>query len=768
MLKRPFFMERKLTACAIGLLAGILLGIKMPYRPLIPAAGIILSAAWVGLRRGRKKNALVAVTALILFSGALYGAVRAHPALPQARGRGQVTAVVGEEPAPRASGGYRSVLKDVVFTDETGAETYLGTLYWTMTPSTESQQAFAESVTAGSLVTVTGKVYEPGLADNPYGFDFRLYLLERRIGLGFSGCTDGVVTGRAPMSPGMFPVMVRKALSGAMDRIFGEAAAYPKALLLGEREELSAETRENFNQLGIAHMLAVSGLHVALLAGLVTGIAAWLGAGVKTRFVLSFVFLALYCAVLGFPVSAVRASVLFVMDRARVVRRRSGDTLTGLSAALIVVLAVFPLSVLSVGLWMTFGAVLGIHLARNALDHRLRNVKGRVLIRPALTTAGAVWGMAVPSVMAYHSFSLWGLLLSPLACAFLAVLLPVYLAVFALGLLYLPAGQAAAALLHRLIGWLPGLLEIFPKASFTLPSPSVWFLIAFVTVTVLLTRYVLLPVRRRVLIGCAVIVICLAGGILTQDRGVTYIQFSMGQADAAVLQDGRETVVIDTGENGSDLANYLMSVGRRPDTLILTHLHSDHCGGVRQLMNNGLIPQRIILPEGAADQQIDDVGLEVLSLLRDAGSLIRFAARGDSFDTPRARITFLWPVRGAVRRGQDPNLYSLAGVIDGDGVRLLFTGDLDGAYEDYAAVPADILKVAHHGSGGSTSESFLDAVGPTALILTCESGRALPNINTLARIEAYGADVYRTDGTGAVTVRFGGGSYTVTLYLKQE
>ena len=768
MLRVPFFRQRPLTACALMSLTGILAGIRMPFYPLIPAAGLVCSAAWIILRKRQGRTALAAVCTLFLFAGALYGAVSAHPPVPGAAGKGRITAVAGEDLAPRPAGGYRGVLRDAVFTDETGRETYLGTLFWTLTPSTDEQQAFADAVGAGQSVSVTGRVYVPGPADNPYGFDLRLYLLQRGIRLGFSGCADGEVTGPAPFEMWMLPVMARKALSGLMDRVFGPSAPYPQALLLGERGALPDETRESFNRLGIAHVLAVSGLHVALLAGLVTGAAGRLGAGVKARFLISAVFLTAYCAVLGFPVSAVRASVLFVLDRARAVRRRSGDTLTGLSAALLIVLALFPLSVLNVGLWMTFGAVLGIHLVRGTVDHRLRTARSRALLSPVLTTVGAVWGMAVPSVMAYHSFSLWGLILSPLACAFLALLLPVYLIIFALGAVWLPAGQAAAAVLHRLLSWLPGLLRAFPEASLTLPSPSVWFIAGFVTVTVLLTRYVTAPVKSRLLIGSAAVVICLTGSLLTYDHAVRYIQFSMGQADAAVLTDGRETVVIDTGENGSDLAAWLMSVGRRPDTLILTHLHSDHCGGARQLLESGLVPGIVLLPEGAENQKIDAAGYEILSLLEEKGARIDHVSRGDEIATARARLTFLWPEKDTVRRGQEANLYSLAGIIDVQGVRLLFTGDLDGAYEDHAAVPADILKVAHHGSGGSTYEAFLDTVRPANLILTCESGRALPNINALARLEACGADLWRTDETGAVTVRFSGGDYTITPYLKQE
>ncbi len=765
-LKVEFFRQRPLTACALGLLAGALLGIYLPWRPflLLTAFALSVTGAVLSFRSGQGK--LTAVTACFLLTGALLAGFGSHPSLPAFRGTGTVTAVVEEPLSPRAAGGYRTVLRDAVVTDETGAQTCLGRLYWTMAPSDDSQTAFAEGIRCGDRVTVTGKVYAPSPRDNPYGFDFRLYLLQRGIGLGFSGCKDGEVLQRDVPGLGLGVTRLRLAIFDAMDRVFGASAAYPKALLLGEREALSDETREQFNQLGIAHVLAVSGLHVALLAGAVLSLSERFGTRVWPRFFICAGFLLAYCILLGAPVSAVRASILFALEQGRVACRRNGDTLTVMAVALIVILLLFPLSVLSVGLWMTFGAVLGIHMVRNALDWRLRNLKGRRFAMPVLLTAGAVWGMAVPSVIAYHTFSLWGLILSPLACSFLAMLLPVYLMIFFAGIIWLPLGQLAAGILDRLIGWLPGLLARFPRASLTLPAPSVWFLIAFVTVTILLTRYTLFSPRKRLIIGASVVALCLAFSLVTADRSVKYIQFSEGQADAAVIEDRGETVLIDTGENGSDLTEYLLSVGRRPDKLLLTHLHSDHCGGVLRLLEAGLVPGEVILPFGAAEQQLDAVGVQVLAELESRKILIRYAGRGDVLETRNTRITFLWPEKGKVRPGQDPNAYSMAGLVDFGNAALLFTGDLEGAYEDYAAVPADILKVAHHGSGGSTSERFLKAVGARTLILTCESGRALPNINTLARLEDYGAAVYRTDRTGAVTIRFGADGYSVTPFLK--
>ena len=92
---------------------------------------------------------------------------------------------------------------------------------------------------------------------------------------------------------------------------------------------------------------------------------------------------------------------------------------------------------------------------------------------------------------------------------------------------------------------------------------------------------------------------------------------------------------------------------------------------------------------------------------------------------------------------------------------LLQTGDLSGSYEAYSAVPSDILKAAHHGSPSSTSEAFLSAVNPEAILLSCRYGTRLESF----RERTGGIPVYGTPECGAVPVRFEEGDYTVIPYL---
>ena len=277
------------------------------------------------------------------------------------------------------------------------------------------------------------------------------------------------------------------------------------------------------------------------------------------------------------------------------------------------------------------------------------------------------------------------------------------------------------------------------------------------------------PFSKKLTIGAAAVVIAFGAWRLTICRDVQYVQLAMGQADSALILDGGETVVIDAGQYGGDTASYLMATGRKADHLILTHLHSDHCCGVAQLLEDHVPIGEVFLPEGAEEQLIDPGCLALLDTLREMGVPIRHMHAGDTLQMNRVTLTATWPMAGTVRPGQDANRYCLALLCDLDGVKLLTTGDLTGDYEMYAAQDADILKVAHHGSKNSTSQAFIEAVTPEiALIPANESSTVLPHPDTLARFADAGIPVYHTGKWGALTITVRNGEATLTPYLNHE
>ena len=241
-------------------------------------------------------------------------------------------------------------------------------------------------------------------------------------------------------------------------------------------------------------------------------------------------------------------------------------------------------------------------------------------------------------------------------------------------------------------------------------------------------------------------------------RATEYIQFSVGNADAAVLWDQDQVIVMDTGLEDSVVSGFLRRRRLVPDAVILTHLHTDHVVGLRSMLTDEIPIRLLYLPAGAEDQLIHEDVVALLADLRASGTEIRYLGKGDELSLPSGSLTVLWPESGKTRLRQDANHYSLVTLLRLKGVTLLQAGDITGEYELYSAVPADILKAPHHGSSGSSSADYLSAVSPEVVILSCRN---------VSRHDDYAAripdssDLWSTARSGALTLRFEDNAVTV-------
>ena len=230
-----------------------------------------------------------------------------------------------------------------------------------------------------------------------------------------------------------------------------------------------------------------------------------------------------------------------------------------------------------------------------------------------------------------------------------------------------------------------------------------------------------------------------------------------------MLWDQDEVYVIDTGEDDGIISSFLRKRRLIPDAVILTHLHTDHAGGLRSLIDDEIPVRLILLPAGAELQQIHPDILSMLQELRNSGTEIRSLSRGDVLPLPSGYMSVLWPEKDKIRSGQDANQYSLVLRIMLKGTVLLQAGDLTGSYELYGAAPADILKASHHGSLSSTGSGFLKLVSPETVLLSCRQQSRLQEFRD--RIGA--CRVFGTPESGAVTICFEESGYTVIPYLDQ-
>lgn len=745
---------------------GIWLGNRgiIPFGWLLGGLGVVLVCAVLLLLK--RKRALYSLLAICFFLGAAYTSGLNMLPLPE-DGKYQISAYITGDVEVRQDDGFtHAYVKNLTAVSENGEVTELSRAYWCMTADNEEELALVTNLRDGDRITFQGKLYVPQGQMNPYGYDFRAYLRQNGVRMVASGGADMMVQPGARLDFSGIMYRLREAIGGRMDQIFGDASVYPKALLLGDKADLPDETRDTFSKLGIAHVLAVSGLHVGLIAGALMFAFKPLHLSPRQKTALLLVFLSVYCALLDFAAPVVRASILLLLTYARRILRRSQDPLTFLAAAFMMILVFEPFSILSLSFQMTFCAVAGMVLLGEPIANKMEHLPRFLRIREMSTMFSATLGVLLPMTRAFHQLSLVSVLVNPIATLLMGVLLPAYGVIMALGCIFLPLGKMLADLLHLLLGWLPAAMEniaAWPWAVIQVPSIPWMLAAALIMVLLLCTRYVVLTGKKRLMIGLCTVVISLGLWQLTLVRDVCYIQLYTGQGDCALILDGRETVVIDTGTNGRDLADYLLSTGRDADTVILTHLHSDHTGGVETLLSENVRIGRVLIPEKGRAQQVDEEAMLALELLAEAGIPIEEVGAGDSVVLPRGRIDFVWPMH--VRAGQDANHSCLVSLLQLDGVRILTTGDITGEYEHYVAQPADILKVPHHGSAGSSAEGFLAAVNPAVSIISCAPDRVLPAQATLERLGAQGTEICRTDETGALTVRIRDGHYALDPYL---
>ena len=771
--KRSFFIQRPLVCAALFFGGGILAGIMWPV-PVYPAIGIglFLSLVLIFSLLRAKRPIILGVCFLLLFGGMMRGALANHPSLPPEGSYRIVGTVSGLADVRVGDSRVKTLLRDVYLKNEQEETYQINKAYWTYYPGEETFVPLD-----GQKVAFTGRLYHPEGQVNPYGFDFRMFLMQKGITVGISGLRDRDVA--IPIRTEHLDPWLRGKIwvANQLDILFGANSALPKALLIGDRTGLEEEVTQSFRDAGIAHILAISGLHVSLLMGILHEVLRFCGVKPKARFYIIFLVLLLYCRFLNFTASVLRAAIMtLILLYGRTLRKRR-DTLTSLAAAFIVIVAMRPLDIMHVGFQLSFLAVLGIVITGDQLNTIFRNnrfYQNRILRWLALsygaTLSASVYTL-VPVVNVFHQFSLVSLLVGPLAIAFVGILMPAYLLVIASALLWMPFAQLAAIPVNWMTGFFLQATSFFADLPYTVVSLAAvdwWWGIALYGILLLLSRYTLLRPRKRIWVISSLVLLSLGLSITSAQRDVTYRQFSLGSADAAVVQDNHHTYVVDTGEHGGDLAGYLLSTGRKVDVLIITHLHADHVGGLKQLLEQKVAIQEIWLAHHAENAPDTEGSFELIMQALKAGIPVRRVGAGDMLHSDRVKAEVVWPYQDKTYPGLHANDMSMAIWWDLDGIRLLTTGDLSGSYENYAAYPSEVLKVTHHGSKTATRADFLAAVNPQVAILPIAENQLERTQDVVQRLEAISCKVYTTHHRGALCLTIKDDQLRVSHHLPER
>lgn len=755
---RAFIRQRPLVCFAAALAAGIALGILWhhPNWPLI-GGGLVCAAVLSGLLLRAHAVPAAGICLLFLFGGLALGAWRSHPALPPP-GKYQVSATVAGESQVRAEEGQiKAALRDVQALDANGVLYTIPQAYWTYVPD-----GLPPPLWDGQQVRFAATLYHPAPQQNPYGFDFRLFLLQKGIAVGFSGARQLALVGPQRLDHADFWLRLKKQTGALFDRLLGPQSGLAKALIVGDREGLEEDTTLFFQDAGVAHVLAVSGLHISILMGIVLFFLRRLHASPRLQLVLVSALLIAYCFLLGFAASVVRASILtIVLLFGRTLRRRA-DPLTSLALAMIVILLLRPLDLVSVGFQLSFLAVLGIFVLGDRLENwwlhplhgKIRSKAWQQIVRAYIATLSATAFTALPVAYIFHKFSLIGLLLGPLICLLLGGLMAGLLLLLAAGIAYWPLAAAIAPFVARLSQGFVGLIQSaaqLPLAVVRLPAPGWALMAAGFGGLWLCSRYCLLRRDTKAVTLAALLTLALAFGRPAK-VGASYLQLSCGNADAAVIESKAKTYVVDAGSHGGDLASYLLSRGLAVDTLFLTHLHADHAGGLAQLLDARVPIGRIVLPDGAQQAQGTDQCTGLLDRAGQVGIPLQYVHAGAKLADADLSMRVLWPMPGGVYPGVDANDSSLAMLWQLNGLRLITCGDLTADFDHYLQTGAHVFKVSHHGSKGATSAQAIAHLQPQAALLTVLEPWPQRAQAVLERLAQADTQVFSTGAGGALRV----------------
>jgi competence protein ComEC len=547
-----------------------------------------------------------------------------------------------------------------------------------------------------------------------------------------------------------------------------------KALLIADQHQISPDMRDRYARAGIIHMLSISGLHVAIIAGAVLLILRLARLPPSLAALAALVIIVIYVAVIGAPPPAVRSAAMLGMGAASAAWQRPTSPWASWAVGALVPL-VQPRTVLDLGYQLSVVGIAGLIasgvLARRFLTPRLAGV--RLRISRELLTSVVASIVSAPLVAWYFGrLSLVAPLANLAAGPVISILQPTLF----LALVFAPFPLIAkffAAAAH------PLLLTFDKVASVAaaLPASSLSVTPTYVTVVAMsiaiaamlvaiLSRH---PARPLLAAGTALVVVVWAPALhLPYSGWVELHVLDVGQGDAILLRtDGGRWVLIDAGRvwDGGDAGRstiipYVMRRGGALESFVLSHAHSDHVGGAVSVLA-ALRPRTFwdaAFPQGS---RIYDQSLRAA---REAGVEWRRVHPGDEFRIDGVTVEFLAPDSAWTASLADPNEASTIAVIRYGSVRFLSVGDAEADEEgwllDHARdkLAADVLKVGHHGSSTSSGDEFLAAVHPSAAIISVGADNIYghPSADVLAALARVGARVVRTDERGTIIVRTDG------------
>ena len=560
------------------------------------------------------------------------------------------------------------------------------------------------------------------------------------------------------------PQRTARAMAERIDAIFSQdSAPFLTAILTGDRSGIPQKAGDDLSEVGLYHLLAISGMHCAYLMELL-----YLVLGRHRRRLTAFLGLPLllfYALLSGASPSVLRACVMLSFLLFAPLFGRERDSLTAIFAALLLILLANPFAAASVSLQLSFAAIGGILWVTPKLSDWLGKGRdlgaaGRFVTGSVSVSLGAMVFTTPLCAVYFNSLTLISPVSNLLCLWCVGLIFCGGLLAVALSFLWLPLGPVLAfvpGLLVRYLLWMAGLLAKIPYHALYFSNPYLKYWLGLLYLLFGIAWLSREKGKRKWLLSAGLSAACLLYAVYLGSLRYAYGSLNaevldVGQGQSVILSSQGDFALTDCGslnrwkDAGGIAAEALQSAGcRQLRYLLLTHYDYDHVSGVQGLLAR-VGAETLLCPPDGGDT---DAQAAILAAAEANGTEVRFITEETTLPLGEATLTVYPPL------GDDSsNERGLVYLVSAGDYDLLINGDIDAEMEQrlierYDLPDIEALVVGHHGSKYSTSSELLDALRPeTAFISVGSNSYGHPSDQAMERLAERDITIYRTDLQG--------------------
>lgn len=614
----------------------------------------------------------------------------------------------------------------------------------------------------GDKIKLKGRLYSLRMRTNPGGFSEEKYWSLKGVSGRFITFSKGKLLER---NEGFlnFAYKIREKVKKKIKENFGDKeSGIILGLILGDKTYMDPGDYENFQKIGVAHVFAVSGLHVGYVLLIYWFLSRILKTARLTNLIMVFFLLSSYSLLTGFTPSVVRASAMafFVMLGTYFLRYK--DFYTMLSSAALIILLFNPLELFSPSFQLSFLTTWGLvyfYPIAQEIFCRIPSIIKNIL---AVTFAAQVSSLPI-SIYYFNTISLFAPLMNIIIVSLFSLIVP--LLFFTLAITFIanflaePFILFISFFLNVIVGTVNGVINYFPWGCSYLKHPHLYMIVVYYFLLIVLReiKWIREKVPRvfRVKLGIiSVILLTILILPISKDLNLTFLD--VGQGDSCVINSlNQEKIIIDGGPGEDTLFNYLKYLGTNKVALvILSHPDYDHINGLYKVLDSLKVGLLLVPPDVEENKELK----RLKDIARNKGTKIVEAYQGINLSLRDGiNLKVLSPDRKKIG-GLNVNDASLVLTLTYGKEDILFTGDIENegikrVLEVFSDI--EVMKIPHHGSKGSYLDEFYQKTSPELAIISVgrNNNYGHPHSLVIDNLMKRDTDILRTDKDGAIMLK---------------